>query len=168
LISSSYARLATEQPTQTDVNRTDKHDGAIWNWSGSIVLHTRDVPRGGIIVPQSEAEVCALLAEASERKRATGRGGVKVLGSRLASSPMAQASADPDAVLLSLEQCRGIVSMDEESVTVLGSTQIGEVFNYLLDHGRNIACSPGVITYQTIGKKWFSIRNASIEIQVRI
>lgn len=54
--------------------------------------------------------------------------------------------------MMSLEHCRGIVSLDEDSVTVLGGTQIGEVFNYLLDNGRNVACSPGVITYQTIGE----------------
>jgi FAD/FMN-containing dehydrogenase len=98
------------------------------------------------------------LKETAHSLATIGRGGIKVLGSRLASSQLAVASDvnDPTCKLLSMEHCRGVVGFVESSngeqlIEVLAGTQLGELFSYLLDHNLSLPSSPGVITYQTVG-----------------
>jgi FAD/FMN-containing dehydrogenase len=131
-----------------DVNRTDKRDGRLWNWGGNLVLHAQ---ANAVVCPRTEAELVALIQEQQHRRQQTGRGGVKVVGSLLAASPMAAAPLNSEGMLVSLVHFASVVRQDATSITVGAGMQLCELYNLLLDQRRALTCSPGVITYQTIG-----------------
>lgn len=113
-----------------------EHDSVLWNWAQNTVVGQREQ----VHQPQNEAELQQLLSSST--------GKVRVIGSRL--SPGRMLCVNADDLLLDLSAMQGVLSEDDVSITFAAGTVLQQVFDALTERHRMLACSPGVISVQTL------------------
>ncbi len=116
--------------------KNTEHDSALWNWAQNTVVGQRKQ----VHQPQNEAELQQLLK--------TSKGKVRVIGSRL--SPGRMLCVNSDDLLLDLSAMHGVLGGDDNSITFAAGTLLQQVFDALTTRNRMLACSPGVISMQTL------------------
>jgi FAD/FMN-containing dehydrogenase len=116
--------------------KNTEHDSALWNWAQNTVVGQRKQ----VHQPQNEAELQQLLK--------TSKGKVRVIGSRL--SPGRMLCVNSDDLLLDLSAMQGVLGEDDNSITFAAGTLLQQVFDALTARNRMLACSPGVISVQTL------------------
>ncbi|MDF7648708.1 D-arabinono-1,4-lactone oxidase [Erwiniaceae bacterium L1_54_3] len=116
--------------------KNTEHDSALWNWAQNTVVGQRKQ----VHQPQNEAELQQLLK--------TSKGKVRVIGSRL--SPGRMLCVNSDDLLLDLSAMQGVLGEDDNSITFAAGTLLHQVFDALTARNRMLACSPGVISVQTL------------------
>ncbi|MGK3128818.1 D-arabinono-1,4-lactone oxidase [Pantoea sp. C8B4] len=113
-----------------------EQDSALWNWAQNTVVGQRQQ----VFQPHNEAELRQRLKSSS--------GKVRVIGSRL--SPGRMLCVNADDLLLDLSAMQGVLAEDADSVTFAAGTVLQQVFDALTERHRMLACSPGVISVQTL------------------
>lgn len=115
----------------------DAEDGKVWNWAQNATL----AEKNAVSTPTTEQELQKLIA--------TSRGKVRIMGSRMSPGRMLKLTSGDDT-LIDMSQLRGLIAMDNESVTFAGGTLMHEVYEVLTAEGRMLPSSPGVIASQTL------------------
>ena len=117
-----------------------KDDNILFNWSKTnplACLHQ-------VLYPKDEQDLVDILKQNSKSK-------IRVVGTGLSYEPIHSIfSEDSDAILLNLKCFQGIVSFNNNSVTFRAGTQLDTIYKYLIDNGKMLPASPGVIGIQTI------------------
>jgi FAD/FMN-containing dehydrogenase len=112
-------------------------DADVMDWSGFFSLGKQR----RLCQPLDEEELRSVLRNAVS--------GVRPLGSRLSQSALLRLDRSTD-LLLDLSCLRGMIRIEEGSVTFGAATRLDEVYRSLLSLGRMLPCCPGVIPLQTL------------------
>lgn len=115
----------------------DPNDTRVLNWAQNATL----APERAVFAPENEAQLQSAIAACQGR--------VRMMGSRMSPGRML-AISQPEDGLLDLSRLRGVLAVDDESVTFAGGTPLYEVFEVLTSMDRMLHASPGVIASQTL------------------
>lgn len=113
------------------------HSPTILNWARNAEL----APANAVVKPKNEAQLQEVIATAT--------GSVRMMGSSMSPGRML-ALSKPGDVLVDLSRLRGVLAVDDESVTFAAGTSLHEVFTTLTTLNRMLYASPGVIDSQTL------------------
>jgi FAD/FMN-containing dehydrogenase len=119
---------------QPDASPTDAR---VLNWAKNTTL----AEASAVTVPETEAQLQAVIVNC--------RGKIRIMGSRMSPGRMLAVS-NPDDVLVDLSRMRGVLAVDDDSVTFAGGTPMHEVYEVLTSMNRMLNASPGVIASQTL------------------
>ena len=121
------------------VDDADSRKEILYNWSGIKCI----ARRSQINHPKNDAEVSNLIKKAKSK--------VHIVGSALSYEKiMTVPLDDAEAMLLSLDQFTGLISVTETTATFGGGTSINDMVLTLGNMNRMLTCSLGVIGIQTI------------------
>lgn len=115
----------------------DSQDPHLFNWAKNAILASKNA----VIHVENEAQLQQVIAAAA--------GHVRVMGSRMSPGRMLKLS-QPGDTLIDISALRGVLAVDEDSVTFGAGTPLHEVFELLTGMNRMLHASPGVIDSQTL------------------
>lgn len=112
-------------------------DARVLNWAQNTTL----AQERAVIAPESEAQLQNAIANCQGR--------VRIMGSRMSPGRMLAVTQSQD-VLIDLSHLRGLLAVNDDSVTFAGGTPLHEVYEVLTSMNRMLNASPGVIASQTL------------------
>ncbi|WP_039055466.1 D-arabinono-1,4-lactone oxidase [Enterobacter sp. Bisph1] len=116
---------------------TDPQEPALLNWAQNAMLANKNA----VIHIENEQQLQQVIAAAA--------GKVRIMGSRMSSGRMLKLR-QPGDTLIDISALRGVLAVEEDSVTFAAGTQLHEVFETLTAMNRMLHASPGVIDSQTL------------------
>lgn len=129
--------IATQTLFPRRLPHPNPSDPAILNWAKNATLAAENA----LQTPENEAQLQEMIAAA--------KGKIRFIGNRMSPGRMLALSG-PEDRLIDLSRLRGVLEVDNDSVTFGAGTPLHEMFETLSAMNRMLAASPGVIDAQTL------------------